>query len=280
MVTPDSARRKWRQTVFYAVMALVCFLLAFILLALMLSNVERLSALGLTGNLYYLVLVLFGLMVAFCLFGVLRSYAHYKGQQFQGVLELGGPIVGFLLVVVLGFWLLPKPSGFSLTVFVHGEDGPQNFVLRNSGVVWLDLGTNRRHEPIGDLGQAVFPEIPAGFRGQSVNVRLESDSYESIQPQGRYLLDDTKLYLEVHRKPGKVEGRIVDEESRPVGGASVSVAGLSAIADSAGHFEILVPGSRMSSDLSMEISARGFVPLTLTVVPNSNEVTAVLKREP
>src|SRR5580693_6830864 len=71
-------------------------------------NADLLGRLGLTGNLYYLVLLPMGLAAAVFLFGVLRSYARYSGKQLGGMLELSGPIVAFVLVVILGF-VLVKP---------------------------------------------------------------------------------------------------------------------------------------------------------------------------
>jgi hypothetical protein len=123
-----------------------------LILVLMLGTAEKLVRLGLVGNLYYVVLVPLGLSVAAFLFGVLRSYAVYTGKVAGGNLELGGPIVGFLLVVILGFVLVPDPSPFAVTVFVHGDSGKQDLVLRNRGAVLLDLGGDRRRELIGDRG--------------------------------------------------------------------------------------------------------------------------------
>jgi hypothetical protein len=69
----------------------------------MVWKAEKLVALGLTGKLYYIVLLPLGLSVAGFLFGVVQSYATFKGKQLDGNLVLGGPIVGFFLVVVLGW---------------------------------------------------------------------------------------------------------------------------------------------------------------------------------
>ena len=100
----------------------------------MLWKAEALTKLGLIGNLYYIVLFPLGLCAAVFLFGVVRSFARYKGEQYGGTLELGGPIVAFVLVVGGGFVLVPKPpSTFPLTVYVHGEADRNDLVLRNSG---------------------------------------------------------------------------------------------------------------------------------------------------
>src|ERR1700733_9699639 len=95
----QSDPNSWSEIAPYAVLSLGGFLCALLLIVLLLRNAEKLVALGLTGNLYYLVLVPLGLSVAAFLFGALRSYARYRGKQFGGVLELGGPVVAFVLVL-------------------------------------------------------------------------------------------------------------------------------------------------------------------------------------
>ena len=43
----------------------------------------------------------------------------YRGEVLGGVLELGGPVVAFFLVLILGFWLVPNPTAFAVTVYVQ-----------------------------------------------------------------------------------------------------------------------------------------------------------------
>jgi hypothetical protein len=203
-----SPQRPWDEIVRYAVISLVCFLCAVGILALILWKGDQLIAWGLTGNLYYLVLLLTGLAAAGFLFGVLHSYASYRGQQLGGMLELSGPIVVFLLVVIGGFWLVPSVATFPLTVYVQGEDGPSDVVLEDSGYVVLDLAGDRRRQPIGAEGQAYFPAIPATFRSQEVPIWVDSDAYVLSNPKEKHKLDRPSLYLSVRKKPGHVSGRV------------------------------------------------------------------------
>jgi hypothetical protein len=184
----NGGKRPWGEIVLYALITLVCFLGAVGILALMIWKGDQLVAWGLTGNLYFLVLVPMALCVAGFLFGVLHSYARYSGNQLGGVLELGGPIVGAALVVIGGFWLVPSVATFPLTVYVQGEGGPSEVVLKNSGSVVLDLGGDRRRQPIGEEGQAYFPSIPATFRNQEVPIWVESDAYALNNPKEKHRL--------------------------------------------------------------------------------------------
>lgn len=195
-------------------------------------------------------------------------------------MELGGPVVGFALVVIGGFALVENPTTVPLTVYVHGEAGRHELVLRNFGYVMVDLGPDRRREPISDKGQAYFPAIPASFRGQKVAVWLDADGYELVHPGMQPPLDGESLYLAVRKTAGRISGRVQDEGGRPVEGAVLSVSGISATTDATGHFDLTIPASRLQRELPLQATASGFEPSHTSVVPGSNEATVMLKRSP
>ncbi|HSS50153.1 MAG TPA: carboxypeptidase-like regulatory domain-containing protein [Thermoanaerobaculia bacterium] len=270
----------WSKIAPYAVLSLGSFLAALLLVGLLLWNADLLARLGLTGNFYYLILLPLGLAVAGFLFGALRSYARYQGSHLGGTLELGGPVVGFALVVLGGFLLPPPATNFPLTVYVHGKAGPHELVLRDKGSVLLDLGGDRRSEPIGAKGQAYFPEIPASFRGQMVNVSLDAAGYELADPDPKRRLDGTSLYLPVRKKPAHFAGDVRDEEGNPVAGANVSIAGVQATTNAIGRFEILIPGTLVQDELALQAVASGYAPEHINVVPGGNDPVVILKRRP
>jgi hypothetical protein len=275
------SQERWREIALYAVISLISFLCGVVLLGLMILNADLLGRLGLTGNLYYLVLLPMGLAAAGFLFGVLRSYARYSGKQLGGMFELGGPIVAFLLVVILGFVLVKPITTFPMTVYVHGEAGRQDIVLRNSGYVLLDLGGDRRRQPIGADGQAYFPAIPAAFQGQKVPISVDSDAFEVIETKQKLRLDGSSIYLPVQRKAGHLSGWVKDEKGNPVPGATVNIAGLSKVTDSAGYFEFAISGHQMQGELQLEALAPGYAPVNLnSVVPGGNPLTIQLQRTP
>jgi hypothetical protein len=270
-------RRK--EIALYALISLISFLCGVGVLGLMIWKADLLARLGLTGNLFYIVLLPMALAAAVFLFGVVRSYARYRGKQLGGMLELGGPIVAFLLVVILGFVLVKPMTTFPLTVYVHGEGGPQDLVLRNSGDVLLDLGGDRRRQPIGADGQAYFPEIPANFQGQEVPVSVESDAFEVSDTKHKYRLDGPSIYLPVRPKGGHLSGWVKDEKGHPIPGVRINIADLSKVSDSSGYFEFAIPGQQMQGELHLEALASGYAPVNLnSVVPDANPLTIQLRR--
>jgi hypothetical protein len=269
----------WGKIAPFALTSLASFLLGALLLFFMVWKADKLVALGLTGRVYYIVLLPLGLSVAGFLFGVLQSYAAYHGCQLGGKLVLGGPIIAFLLVLILGFFLVPDLSTFPLTVYVHGPGGPHDIVLRNSGEVFMDLGGDRRHVQIGDQGQAYFPAIPASFRGQDVPIWVDSEKFESIDPGKKLKLDGPSVYLPVRRKAGRISGRVRDENGNGIPGAQVHVAGLSAGVDAAsGRFELSIPGDRLQDGLELVAEAPGCASSSYQIVPDSNEISITLSK--
>jgi hypothetical protein len=219
-----------------------------------------------------------GLAAAGFLFGVLRSYARYRGKQLGAMLELSGPIVAFLLVVILGFVLVKPITTFPMTVYVHGEAGRQDIVLRSSGYVLLDLGGDRRRQPIGADGEAYFNEIPAHFLDREVPISVESDTYEPTKPDEKYRLSGSSLYVSVRKRAGRISGRVQDEHGNPLSGVKIQVAGLSTSTNSVGHFEFTIPGDRLQQELDLGAVASGYSSIHLKVVPNGNDVVIPLTR--
>jgi hypothetical protein len=267
----------WHTIAPYALLSLVSFIAALLLIGLLLGNASLLVSLGLEGRFYYLALLPLALAVTGFLFGALRSFALYRGRHGAGALELGGPIVGFALVMIGGFILPPPATNFPLTVYVHGPAGPQDLPLRNQGEVLLDLGGDRRRQPIGDAGEALFLEIPPSFRGQNINVALLAPDHERAS-RGPVALKGQSLYLSVRRKAVPIAGETVDESGRPIARARVSVAGISTISDGNGRFSLVVPSEQAQDELILRVDAEGYEAWRQTVVPNGGPIAAVLRR--
>jgi len=257
-----------QSTRFYALISAAAFFAALLILSLLLWQAETLVRLGLAGKLYYLVLVPLGLCAAAFLFGALKSYAAYKGKQFGGILELGGPVVAFVLVLILGFVLVPDPSGFAVTVFVHRDGQPsQPF---QGGKLALKLGGDPRTAAISDKGAAYFIGIPANFRGQRVDVLLlEAPGYETTQESIR--LDGEGVNLAVRAKLAVFRGYVRSTDGRPLGDARVSLAGHIAKSDATGHFKLIVPGTDVEDDATLQVSLPKYLHWSNHVVPGGND---------
>src|SRR6266700_3574539 len=125
-------------------------------IAILLVFPRTVTRLGISGSIFYICLVALGLCSAGFLFGALRSRAKYKGTLGPGTLELGGPVVVLLVVILLGGQYAPETKT-SLIVRLHGPRGRSEQISR--GKVTVDLGGDRRERDVTS-GEAQFNEIP------------------------------------------------------------------------------------------------------------------------
>ncbi|MDB5763958.1 MAG: hypothetical protein JWQ21_2953 [Herminiimonas sp.] len=263
---------------FPLIVAAVGLVVALALMAVMLLNAQMLVRLGILGNVWFMLLLLLGVTSAVCLFALFKSYARYRGMAFDGTVELGGPAVLMVLVIVLGFWLVPKPlAQFGLTVFLHGEGGRNVVVLRNRGTLSLDLGADRRREAIGDKGEVRFDGIPANQRGLSVSVILDAEGYELADPNATVTLDTEASYLAVRAKTLHLSGEVLDSLGNPLAGAHLSLKDRTAVTDAHGLFDFSVPSDLAEQDSTLTITANRYMPWRGLVTPGGNPLVVRLE---
>ncbi len=92
----------------YATVGFVTILFGVSLLILFVVFAPKLIPTGMVDQFYYILLLVWGLVCAITLFGVMKTYARLTYKRVGLVVELGGPAVVALLVVVGGFWLVPR----------------------------------------------------------------------------------------------------------------------------------------------------------------------------
>jgi len=253
LASRDHESASHRSVLTFAGFALVAFMCCVGILLLLVLKGEWLVRLGLEGRLFYVSLLPLGVFAALVLFGVLRSHAAYNGKVNGGSLELRGPIVVFVLVVLGGFWLVPNPSSFMLTVYLHGGKGPHDEVLRNRGAVLLDFGPDRRREQIGDKGEARFVGIPSAFRGQTIPVDIDAPGYELLEDK-HVMVGDEAIYLTV-RLSELTLAVGVKEAGDPRSGVQVDVPAyqLSTMTDATGYATLRMRG-RPGEEVDLVIS--------------------------
>ena len=88
----------------------IAMLIALFAFGVLIANAEALVALGLVGQVWYVVVLMLGLGSSAALFFAFKSYATYSGNMMAGKLQLGGPAVLMLIVTWSGFQFAPVPS--------------------------------------------------------------------------------------------------------------------------------------------------------------------------
>jgi hypothetical protein len=214
----------------YAFISFGAFLTGMVILFLFVFKAAELTSLGIGENVYYVLLIPMALAAAVLLFGALRSYASYKGRVLSGYLEIGGPAVIFLLVLILGFRLLPdKADPFYFTLRLRDAGGTA--VLKGEGKLHMlqrTLGLNKEDE-------ALFTNIPAKFKNQSVRVELSAPGWQFKKDDKNdkeknvvfCLLtgNETTLAIERDDSLSTLRFSVTDGNRRAVPGAAVLVEG-------------------------------------------------------
>jgi Carboxypeptidase regulatory-like domain len=265
----------------YSLISFIVFLCFGALLHVFIADAEKLSRFGLSVLVYFLILVVLGLGAAVFLFGVLQSSGRWTGKVLGGKLSVSGAIVGAALVVAGGYWFIPKMTFFPLTVYVRGEGGSQDIVLRSTGRVSLKLGAEISSEAIGENGQAVFPHILADFRGQRVPGWVESEDYET--PQNSTVLlagSDIDLIVKKKVKHFKLGGAVLDPHNNPLPEVRITVPEyhLNTTTDNDGRFELEVTADREKmTDLRAE--KRGYQTANFRATLGDTSVNFILERD-
>jgi hypothetical protein len=163
-------------------------------------------------------------LFAFCaaagllVWGLVRVYAHRKGQRLTLKHKLAAPVGALLLTVLSGFLLPNNPEKASLTIRVL--DKTQKTV--NEGRIKLDLpGTPE--QPIGRNGEAKFANIPRNRLRQPITFSVWSPGYNEHVFD---TLTDAAQPLEIMlTQPAviKLLGRIEDAGEMPIRDVEISV---------------------------------------------------------
>jgi len=267
------------QVLRFGILAAAGFLGFLLVLWILLANTEMLARFGLTGQLFYVALIPLALSASVVLFGSLRSVASFQGKVFGGLLEMGGPAVLFVLVLVLGFVLVPQSTPFSVTFYVHGQQGTHDLVLHGKGAVILDLDQHRRREEIGAEGQAVFSEIAPSFRDREVPVGLAAEGFALAESSQRVKLTSSTVYLEVQRLEVEMRGSVIDNQSRPIPGATIRLREKTVSSETDGTFVLRFPGEWTEDPLMLRVNAPGFKSWQAEVFAGSNAVDVMLDSE-
>jgi hypothetical protein len=152
------------------------------LLLLFVEKAPAMIAQGISNKFFYVLLLPLGLCVTAFVFGGMRTYASLTTTTLNTTLNLVGPGVGVLMVVVGGFWLVPETPPFNITARFRDPAGK----LLKEGFATIYKRQARDREPITTSGEATFKDIADRFRTQSTRIDLEAPGYVLKEPQKSY----------------------------------------------------------------------------------------------
>jgi hypothetical protein len=155
-----------------------------------------------------------------------------------------------------------SPETFTVTVFVHGKKGKDDRILKNQGQVMLGLRTNEMPYSINEKGEATFKEIPMGFNGQKVPIRIEHPQpYRATHPDSLYLLEpNAAIFVEVALEGTNViKGKVMDFYTEQwLDSVRVSVENIATYTDPYGWFELEIPENKQRKFQRVSFYKKGY----------------------
>lgn len=174
----EQPRRHWS---IFAGAGLVSLLVALLVGYYALQHADQVLALGWGRQIYFVVVAILGVAVAFALFGLLKSYAEWKGAPMGFVARATGPFAGLIVFLIFAFYLPTLKSGepqlITLEFHLRGPD-PVKDMLASTKIQVL-AGLINQQLNFNDLGTAVLTQIPTEVIAKDgVDVQIESSVYE------------------------------------------------------------------------------------------------------
>ncbi|MCF6403780.1 hypothetical protein L3C95_12890 [Chitinophaga filiformis] len=226
------------------------FLLSFLAAGIMIFFGKELEDLGITGNIYYIILIPLGFSSAAFLAGAMKSYASFTSNESvtYGKLQLTGPIVIFALVVGGGF-IMPNyyntKGQFDLKMRIVSNDQPLNTL--NEGTITLYIGKEPKTVSIHE-GEVAFYNIPEEYDNRKVRLLTAIKNYQ-LADSNEVLLSKRDDYVDIHVSRTResmstlVRGSVLDEQNMAVVHAWLDFSsGLATCyTDANGNFSLTVP---------------------------------------
>lgn len=176
-----------------------------------------------------------------------------------------------------------KLKNTSITVFVHGKKGRQDMILRQKGVVMMDVGAERKRASINENGQAFFQNLHIGD-----NVRLEidfSESYKAIYPDSTYIISsDSAIYLPASLQGiDKVPGMVLFQDA-PLANVIVKIQNAKGIlldtTNQTGDFNFDIPEYMQTKEYEVWFMKDGFKSKSALATPQTGQsLTIIMEKQ-
>lgn len=275
--------QKQQSPLFYAMVSLTAFIIGIGLLFLFIFKAGDLVAQGVDGKVFYILLLPLGLSASAFLFGVMSSYAAFKGKVLgSGILRLGGPVVLFLIVIILGFELVPDTTPFDFSIFLRDAGGKA--VLTGIGEVRIKLENELKSDSIDEKGCVNFKRIPANFKNTEVIVELEAPGWQF--GNGKTViyctLEGNNATLIIDRDDSLccIFGSVSNGEGKAIVGAKITIKDIQTSTGNDGLFSLSIPREKQQKEQSLSVIKKGYKIWENFVYPETKaEVKVVLQRE-
>ncbi|WP_324024373.1 hypothetical protein QSV08_14735 [Maribacter sp. BPC-D8] len=162
-------------------------------------------------------------------------------------------------------------NSIDFTVFVHGQKGLDDLILKNEGKVVLLLKSDKREATINEKGEATFKEIPSVFKDKKVNIIINhKQPYRPTKLDSLYTINDkSSIYLEVKLyETDSIYGSIFDSKNnKGLDSVRVSIRNVSTYSDKFGYYELKIPNKYRKKFQDVRFEKNGYKAIVKGNVP-------------
>jgi len=204
------------------------------------------------NQVFYLVLVLFGVAVSALVFGIMNSYASLNGIQSNVTYKFTGPVVGVILTVLGGFMLPKGSTNELLSIRVFNQDNQPV----TKGNVTITFPAYQRQSSINNDGLVIFPDIPNDLIRNKIIINVVSDGYNNVTLD-TLLSNFNPINLTLNQeKVIRISGTVKTAGDDPIRDVEVQVDGTPYAAKTIndGSFDIPIPGYHFGDRITLVTS--------------------------
>jgi hypothetical protein len=202
----------------YVLIAVCGLLISIGCVAGYISFIDQLNKNNVAHQIFYLILILFGISTSAFIFGAMKSFASITGTRYNTKFNFTGPIVGILLTVVGGFYLPEKfNSELSLTVRTYNY---KNEPLKDA-IVKVYLDNMILNQPVNSDGQIIF-FIPEN-KSDNLKVEVNANGY---QPEFKTVNIKSSTTLDILLQKPKtfvISGKVTNADEAPVPNVEINI---------------------------------------------------------
>ncbi len=170
------------------------------------------------NQLFYIILILFGISISAFLFGAMNSYASLTGKKFGSTYNFTGPIVGIILTVIGGFYFPGKAEReINLVVRVFNY----NSLPLQHGEVKLYLNNEIIKKNISSDGEAIF-YVPKSKAGK-LKIEVVSEGYNNDTRQIEVKKSMSLDIILNKPKDFRIYGHIKNADEFPINNVEINI---------------------------------------------------------
>jgi hypothetical protein len=161
----------------------------------------------LQDRVFYILLVLMGIFTAIAVSKFVGGSSKIAGKAHGFTVKLAGPPAVLALVVIGGFFLIPRQEYFDLTVRAVDHETRRSVFSDRKAVVTLNLPSGQRAAQFTSNGEAVIKGLPVNLLNKKSRIDIDIYYYEQVDPGAAYTLSQDVIEIPARFNPaGTAEG--------------------------------------------------------------------------